>query len=114
MDFSFDTVDSIDLLNVKGNVLTGMYNTEILAALAERINEGQNKLVVHLGETKFINSNGLNLLVSILTKCRKAGGEVVLATIPAELSKLLVITKLNAIFITRPTIEGAIDYLHTV
>lgn len=112
MDYSFDNIDSVEVLSVKGNVLTGTYNNEILHEVNERINTGHNKFVVYLGETRFINSNGLNLLINVLTKCRKAGGEVVLANIPDELNKLLVITKLNSIFIIKPTREEAISQLN--
>lgn len=111
MDYSFDNHEGIDVLSIKGNVLTGVYNTELLEKASELIGKGSRKLVIRLGELKFINSNGLNLLLNILTKYRKVSGEIVLANVPEELDKLLVMTKLNSIFINRTSMEDSIDYL---
>ena len=111
MDYSFEKADNVVVLNVSGNVLTGIHNGEILNEVTNKISEDQNKMVIHLGGTKYINSNGLNLLLNVLTKCRKAGGEVVLANVPDELSRLLIMTKLNSIFITRDSQQEAVEYL---
>jgi anti-sigma B factor antagonist len=113
MDYNFDNNGQVDILTVQGNVLTGVYNAEIIEKVGLLIREGSNKMIVRLGEVKFINSNGLNLLLNILTKYRKASGEIVLANVPEELDKLLVMTKLNSIFISRNTIEEATAYLNS-
>lgn len=111
MDYSFDQHEGVDVLSVKGNVLTGIYNTEIIGIVTEMIKQGSSKMIIQLGEVKFINSNGLNLLLNILTKYRKAGGEIVLSNVPDELTRLLVMTKLNSIFIDRPDLSEAAAYL---
>ncbi len=114
MDYEFRKLDGADLITVKGNVLTGQYNEAILNAISEKIKNGSRKMIIEMGESGFINSNGLNLLLNILTKYRKAGGEVVLTKVSPELSKLLEMTKLNSIFIIRDTAEAAADYLATL
>ncbi len=113
MDYTFSKYDGVDVLSVKGNVLTGIYNSEIVHTITKLIEQGSGKMVIQLGEVKFINSNGLNLLLNILTKYRKAGGEVALSNVPQELSRLLVMTKLNSIFIDRPTVEEAVALLNS-
>jgi anti-sigma B factor antagonist len=112
MDYNFEKNGPVDILTVQGNVLTGVYNAEIIEKVSLLIRDGSKKMIVRLGEVKFINSNGLNLLLNILTKYRKASGEIVLANVPEELDKLLVMTKLNSIFISRNTIEEATAYLN--
>ena len=111
MEYSFEMDEPVVILHVEGNVLTGVHNEEILNQVSEKISAGNNRMVINLGKTKFINSNGLNLLLNVLTKCRKTGGEVILANVPEELSKLLIITKLNSIFIIRDSKEQAVNYL---
>lgn len=111
MDYQFEQQDGIDVLSVSGNVLTGIHNSEILGIITEMIKNGSKGIVIKLGEVKFINSNGLNLLLNTLTKYRKAEGEIVLAHVPSELERLLNMTKLNSIFISRPTVDEAISYL---
>ncbi len=111
MDYQFDQHQGVDVLSVSGNVLTGIHNSEILGIITEMIRNGSDKIVVKLGEVKFINSNGLNLLLNVLTKYRKAGGEIVLAHVPAELNRLLDMTKLNSVFISRANMDEAVAYL---
>jgi len=56
---------------------------------------------------EYMNSNGLNILINILTLTRSKGGEVVLANIPARINKLLVITKLDSVFEIKDSIANA-------
>jgi anti-sigma B factor antagonist len=60
---------------------------------------------------RFINSTGIGVMVSVLTKFRNQGGELVLIN-PSELvRKLLVITKLDAIFILATDDASAAEQL---
>jgi anti-sigma B factor antagonist len=45
-----------------------------------------------------MNSSGLGVLITVLTKLRNKGGEVVLLNPSEQVKKLLLITKLNNIF----------------
>lgn len=112
MDYEFRKENEIDVLSVQGNVLTGIHNTEIIDKVTDMIRSGSRKMIVQLGESRFINSNGLNLLLNILTKYRKAGGEVVLANVSDELRKLLEMTKLNSVFIDRANLDESMTYLN--
>lgn len=114
MDYEFKQNDGIDVITVKGNVLTGQHNQAILSTITEKIKGGSRKMVIEMGASGFINSNGLNLLLNILTKYRKAGGEVVLAKVSPELMKLLDLTKLSAVFIMRDDVESASTYLSSL
>jgi len=114
MDYEFKQHNGIDVITVRGNVLTGQHNQAILAAITDKIKGGSRKMVIEMGSTGFINSNGLNLLLNILTKYRKAGGEVVLAKVSPELKKLLELTKLNAVFVSRDDVESAATFLSSL
>lgn len=54
--------------------------------------------IIDISELRYINSSGIGVLITILTKFRNKGGEVYLMKPSANVQKLLVITKLNAIF----------------
>jgi anti-sigma B factor antagonist len=45
-----------------------------------------------------MNSTGLNVLLNILSKARKSGGEAVICCVPEKIKSLLVITKLINVF----------------
>jgi anti-sigma B factor antagonist len=54
--------------------------------------------VIDISKLRYINSSGIGVLITILTKFRNKGGEVYLMKPSENVQKLLVITKLNAIF----------------
>jgi anti-sigma B factor antagonist len=70
--------------------------------LVDVVNKNINDAIVHcaidLSKVRFINSSGIGILVSLLTKFRNRGGEMVLINPSEHIRKLLIITKLNAIF----------------
>ena len=98
MIYNFEKQTPIDILHLEGNLLGAPETQNLLDEITQKIEENNKLFIVDLKEVKFINSMGLNMLLSILTKVRKAGGEVVLINIPEQLSKLLVITKLTSVF----------------
>jgi anti-anti-sigma factor len=51
-----------------------------------------------MSDFKYMNSTGLNTLITILTRARKAGGEAIVCSVPDNIKSLLAITKLNSIF----------------
>ena len=75
----------------------------------ELITDGSVKFVMEMGELKFINSSGLGMLLTSLTKARKAGGDVVLSNINEQLKNLLVMTKLTSIFTTVNGVDEALS-----
>ncbi|MFN7791032.1 MAG: STAS domain-containing protein, partial [Cyclobacteriaceae bacterium] len=54
--------------------------------------------IIDISELRYINSSGIGVLITILTKFRNKGGEVYLMNPSESVKKLLLITKLNAIF----------------
>lgn len=54
--------------------------------------------IIDISKLRYINSSGIGVLITILTKFRNKGGEVYLMKPSENVQKLLVITKLNAIF----------------
>ncbi len=107
MDYEIRKEDGIVIVSIAGNLFGEQQTKEISDQLSNSVNEGQNLVIVDLKEMKFINSLGLNFLLSVLTKARKSGGEAYLTNISDQLSKLLVITKLNAVFNVAPDLETA-------
>ena len=72
------------------------------ASLLEEIEEGieknENKILLNLADLKYLNSSGLNVIINILTKARKAGGDLAICNVNKKITELLVITKLNSVF----------------
>ena len=54
--------------------------------------------LVNISDVRYINSSGIGVLITILTKFRNKGGEMYLINPSEHVKKLLIITKLQAIF----------------
>ncbi|WP_026463094.1 STAS domain-containing protein [Adhaeribacter aquaticus] len=92
---------------ITNNILTARLQGDLIGSpdtqqLLEVVNNSINKNIilcaVDLSKVRFINSSGIGVLVSLLTKFRNRGGEMVLINPSEHIRKLLIITKLNAIF----------------
>jgi len=71
---------------------------ELLETLDDIMARNISRFIIEMSEFGYMNSTGLNVLINILTKARKAGGEVVIASVPDNIRSLMLITKLNSIF----------------
>lgn len=96
------------IIALKGKVMGGpesvVFHDELKAAVAKN----HTKVVLDLGEVEWMNSSGLGLLVSAYTTLRNANGEMRLARLTSKIDSLLVITKLNSVFESHPTVEEAV------
>lgn len=87
------------ILRLEGNILGDVeVSAEIGAQLKAYIDQGVRKCIIDLHKVSFMNSSGLGLLISVLTKFRNKGGDVSLVGVSESVKKLLIITKLNSIF----------------
>ena len=98
MKFSFEVVDDAMVIMFDGDLIGEENGPEIVEAIAETIESGVVKCIIDISKVRYINSSGIGVLITILTKFRNKGGEVVLVNPSDQVRKLLVITKLNNIF----------------
>ncbi len=113
MTFEFNRTkkDGIDSYSLKGELIDKNQSTELLQEIEAAISKNDNKILLNLEELKYINSSGLSVLISVLTKARKSGGEVAICGVNKKINELLVITKLNSVFNVRTSMEEAIALL---
>lgn len=111
MDFTTNKTENYIVIELRGSLLADVQSKDILQAASDYITNDDTKFVIDLKDLKFINSSGLGMLLTLLTKARKSGGDVVLANVPEQVNNLLVITKLTAIFKTGESVEEAAKLL---
>jgi len=68
------------------------------ALMNDLVAKGNNKIVVDLKETGFVDSSGLGALVSRIAQTRSKNGDVRLAHVSDNIKKLFQITHLDQIF----------------
>ena len=98
MNFSFKTENDIMQIQFSGDLIGEENGPEIVEAVNNEIINGVQLCAVDISAVRYINSSGIGVLITILTKFRNKNGEVVLINPSDHVKKLLVITKLNAIF----------------
>ncbi|PSR03672.1 MAG: hypothetical protein BRD50_05420 [Bacteroidetes bacterium SW_11_45_7] len=115
MEFTFkkDQEKDITIVKLSGNLLAEVESKDFLARMTDKINEGEVNFIFDLSDMQFINISGLGMLLTCLTKARKAGGEVILAEINKQLQDLLAMTKLSSIFTTSSSMKEAMQQFQT-
>jgi anti-sigma B factor antagonist len=91
------------VIHFSGNLIEKNQAIEMMDRFDEILSRGTRKFILDLSEFGYMNSTGLNTLISILTKARKAGGEAVVSSVPGNVKSLLAITRLNSIFTVAET-----------
>ena len=93
------TIDNgILFVRLNGDLIGSPDTDQLLQSVNTHLGEELNQCAVDLSEIRYINSTGIGILVSLLTKFRSRGGELVLINPAEHPKKMLAITKLNNIF----------------
>lgn len=111
MNFSFKTENAIMIIEFSGDLIGEENGPEIIEAVNNEIMNDVKHCAVNISDVRYINSSGIGVLITILTKFRNKDGEVVLINPSDHVKKLLVITKLNAIFTIVQSMEEAVNEL---
>jgi len=109
MKFKTKEVKGITVIELNGNVMGGPDATELNEELHKLVTGGNAKVVVDLGDVKFMNSSGLGMLIRALTTMRNAGGDMKLARASEKIESLLVVTKLITVFDHHESVAKAVD-----
>ncbi len=97
------------IIGLKGNVMGGDDTKDFNDLLHKLIDEGKTRIVIDLGDVKFMNSSGLGMLIGGLTTVKKANGFYKLANVTDKIESLLIITKLITIFETFDSVDKALE-----
>ncbi|RMF61645.1 MAG: anti-sigma factor antagonist [Calditrichaeota bacterium] len=99
---------NVAILELSGKLLGGPPDSqEFKDKIYALIDQGIVNVVVDLKDVKRMNSSGLGILISALTSLRNRNGDLKLAAIDELMEGILIMTKLNTIFETYDTAEGA-------
>jgi anti-sigma B factor antagonist len=101
----------INVISFKGQLIEKSQAGSLNEKIDELLEDKQVKYVLDLSELKYMNSSGLNILINILTRTRKAGGEAVIANVSSKINELLIVTRLNTVFTVTDTVDTALNQL---
>ena len=111
--FSFTIIEenSIILLKLSGRILDNEQTSRLLSEVDNALSDKINKIVLDIENIEYINSNGLNCFIQLLTKARNMGGDAVIINVPEKIKKLLLISKLNTVFTIKDSVGQANEIL---
>ena len=98
INFTHQQNNGLLTLTLSGDLIGETGGTAIMEVANQSIADGIKKCVVDISGLRYINSSGIGVLITLLTKFRNKSGELYLMKPSESVQKLLVITKLNAIF----------------
>ncbi|MBL7923986.1 MAG: STAS domain-containing protein [Bacteroidia bacterium] len=100
MEFEYNITekDTYALISLKGNLIEKNQASELMDEVNLLSEKDSSNFIINLSDFKYMNSTGLNVLLGILSKARKSGGEAVICAVPEKIKTLLVITKLVNVF----------------
>lgn len=102
MTITSSAQNGILFVHLAGDLIGSPDTDQLLASVNTHLGEELNQCAIDLSEVRYINSTGIGVLVSLLTKFRSRGGEMVLINPADHPKKMLAITKLNNIFAIAP------------
>lgn len=98
MTYSLEQEELILFIVLDGDLIGGFSSQSLIETINEKVADGLRLCGIDISGVRYMNSSGIDLLITLLTKFRNKGGEVVLINPSEQVKKLLVITKLVAIF----------------
>lgn len=111
MEYSHNIENNVLVLRLSGDLIGENHGPELISVVNDAINDDIIFCAIDIKNVRYINSSGIGVLITILTKFRNIGGEVVLIKPSDSVEKLLIITKLDSIFSMASDLDHAFSQL---
>lgn len=99
----------VTVVTLPKNVLGGNDALEFSGYIEQICNENKKAIIVNLADVELMNSSGLGMLVSALSKTKKNKIDLYLVAVPEKVNILLKMTHLDELFKTAADSEAAIE-----
>lgn len=108
MSLEVRTVGDITVLAPKGMLLGGKETDELQSKIKELSEAGNKKLLIDLGQTTFMNSVSLGVLIAGHTNYAKRQAKLKLCQVDKKIQNIFVVTKLSLVFDSYDSCEEAL------
>lgn len=108
LNYSLAEKNGIQVLQIR-DLLSEHANREIIKAVDHKLREGFASFVVDLGAIEYMNSVGLNFLLTMRARSKENGGGLVVANVSEKVRSLLDMTKLTPMFVMSTSVEQALQ-----
>ncbi len=112
MQYKYEVNENqIGIYTLEGNLIGENDGMILTDSFNDNMEDGTRNFVMDLSSLEHINSSGLGVFITLLTKARRRGGELFLVNPSEHIRNLMMITKLNSIFSIYDTVEEAFTAL---
>lgn len=101
-------VGEVAVVTPVGDIKIGAGAEILKQVIQKQLDDGARKLVLDLGEVGYVDSSGLGEMVACLKRTAEAGGDLKLANRRKRVSDLFVLTRLETVFDSYPTVDDAV------
>jgi anti-sigma B factor antagonist len=91
-------VGVVTIVDLSGRIALGEGSALLRKTIRGLLDDGQNRIVLNLGDVNYIDSSGIGELVSGFTAVRNRDGELKLLNLTKKVNDLLQLTKLFTVF----------------
>ena len=98
MSLEVRTIGEVTVLTPKGMLLGGKETDELQGKIKELAEAGNKKLLINLGQTTFMNSVSLGVLIAGHTNYAKRDAKMKLCAVDKKIQNIFVVTKLSLVF----------------
>ncbi|MBI4364302.1 MAG: STAS domain-containing protein [Candidatus Latescibacteria bacterium] len=98
MSLEVRTVGDVTVLTPKGMLLGGKETDELQGKIKELAEAGNKKLLINLGQTTFMNSVSLGVLIAGHSNYAKRSARMKLCAVDKKIQNIFVVTKLSLVF----------------
>src|SRR2546426_11332446 len=108
MSLEVRTSSDVSILTPKGMLLGGKETEELQAKIKELSEAGNRKLLINLGQTTFMSSVSLGVLIGGHSSYAKRDAQMKLCAVDKKIQNIFVVTKLSLVFDVYESCDDAI------
>ncbi len=101
-------VGDVAVITVSGKLMGGGETWDVHTKIKGLIENGSKKVVVDISKVKWMNSQGLGMLMSCYSSLKNAEGQLKIAGATEKVNSLFMITQMITIFDTYETADRAV------
>lgn len=98
----------VTIISCEGNIALGATANEFRTVLREVLMAGAKKVLIDLGDVKYVDSTGIGEMVGAFNLAMELDASIKLARVPQKVQTVLDVTRLSTVFESLPTVEEAL------
>ncbi|HMU13975.1 MAG: STAS domain-containing protein [Bacteroidetes bacterium] len=100
------------IFHMTGRLMDQKEADHMIEVLEQELGSGTGaNVILDMSQLQYMNSTGLNILISVLSRTRKGGGETLISGMSTGVKQLFTVTKLDTVFTIKDTVEEALGSL---